>query len=208
MRTILILVLAVAAVTGGVLLQMNMSKSTDPVALLRYPQPKQLQAFSLTSTTGESFTNAELLGKWHLVFFGFTNCPDICPTSLLAMRKAYEAIEQEVPSLADQLGMLLISVDPDRDSPEKMAQYLTAFHPKLVGATGEHPQLQALTQDIGALYVLPQGYESQERYNVDHSAGVYVIDPQGRLHGLFRAPLDAYVMASDMTVTMRDPAGS
>jgi protein SCO1/2 len=140
-------------------------------------QPEPLPAFSLAGHDGKPFDNAALRGRWTFLFFGFTHCPDVCPTTLAVFAEAF-------PKLEGNARFVLVSVDPERDTPEALAKYLAAFHPAFLGATGD---IAALAESLGVVYAKVPG-PAPGSYSVDHSSSVLLVDPQGRFYGVLAAP--------------------
>lgn len=163
-------------------------------AALLYPAPRPVDAFTLTRADGGNFTNADLAGRWTIGFFGFTHCPDICTTTLAVMKD----VEQQLTAapLPQPLQLLFVSVDPERDTPEVLAGYAGFFSRNLIAATVAEPALRAFTTGLGIVYM--QTPLDTGGYTVDHSAQIIVIDPQGRLAGMFRPPLDAARITADL----------
>jgi protein SCO1/2 len=161
---------------------------------LLYPQFKQIPDFSLTADDGRAFTQADLKGRWSLVFIGFTHCPDICPTTLADLAKARKAME-DLPEI-DRPQIVFVSVDPERDSPRLAGDYSRYFDPSARGVTGEHEKLQPFARSLGMVYMqVPQEGGS---YTVDHSASIAIVDPEGLQVGLVRPPLDPAKIAADL----------
>jgi protein SCO1 len=129
------------------------------------------------SREGESFDLAEHRGRIVLLYFGYTYCPDVCPTSLVMIRQAFEKLE---PEDLDRVQGVFVSVDPERDSPERLAEYAEFFHPRIIGVSGSHPQLERAGELYGAAWQRAES-ESAMGYAVDHSSNTYVIDRDGRL---------------------------
>lgn len=177
--------LVVLATVLGALVAMYQRQGTPPdIPGLLWPEPKTIGDFSLIDHDNNPYGPADLHGKWSLLFFGFTYCPDICPVTLAVMDKAYSRLDP-----AREAQFVFVTVDPDRDTPERMQQYLTAFNPEFVGLGGSTEQVAGLTQQIGLPYFLDKT-ESREDYLVDHGASLFMLDPQGRLVGIFSAPHD------------------
>jgi protein SCO1/2 len=151
-----------------------------------------LPDFSFARNAGP-LTNAELLGHWTLMFFGYTYCPDICPTSLATVKDLRTRL-QAAGVLPPQV--LFVSVDPARDTPERMASFVQFFDPSFVGATGGDAALAPLVKHLGVHYQRLDSTD-KEHYTVDHSAAIYLIDPQGRLKAVFSWPHDPAAMAAD-----------
>ncbi|TCS37026.1 protein SCO1/2 [Paucimonas lemoignei] len=132
--------------------------------------------FALTDHNGKPRTLADFKGKAVLVFFGFTHCPDVCPTTLGEMAN----VMQELGPQADKVQVLFITVDPERDTPELLAKYVPAFHPSFIGLTGDKAAIEKVAKEFRVFYQKVPGKEPGS-YSVDHTAGSYVFDPQGRI---------------------------
>lgn len=134
------------------------------------------RGFSLTDHTGTPRSLADYKGKVVTLFFGYTQCPDVCPTNLLSMAEVLRQLGPE----ADKVQVLFMTVDPERDTQELLAQYVPAFDARFVGLYGDIPTTQAVAKDFKVFYQ-KQGDTTGKAYTVDHSTGTYVFDPQGRL---------------------------
>lgn len=198
---ILLLTISLAllsAVTGVVFFKM-MELRGQPAfqALIALPQPKMVADFALQDDSAKSFSLADFKGHWSVLFFGFTSCPDICPNTLYQLK-------QMRSDLAKQLGeqnlpvIYLVSVDPERDTPAKLAEYLSFFDPAFKGLTGDDRQLRALTMQLGVMYHVAEHEEDSVDYAVDHSASLVVLDPQAAMYGVFPAPHDAAKISHDL----------
>ncbi|TDL15798.1 SCO1 protein [Rickenella mellea] len=133
--------------------------------------------FELTTHTGQPFTEKNLLGRWSLIYFGFTNCPDICPDELDKMGKVVDELDKLYGPISQPI---FISVDPSRDPPPKIAHYLRDFHPRLVGLSGTYPQTQAICKAYRVYFSTPKDAVPEGDYLVDHSIYFYLMDPDGR----------------------------
>lgn len=162
------------------------------------PQPAPLPQFSLVDHSGAPFAMESFRGQWSLIFFGFTHCPDICPATLQQLAIARSRVlaegETEFPNI------LLISVDPERDTPEIMAEYVGHFGPGITGVTGSLDELRNLTSALG-IYFEKTGEENGS-YSVDHAAVVLVINRSAEFHALFSAPHDVEHFVSDIPLIM------
>jgi protein SCO1/2 len=165
------------------------------------PQPKRLAHFVLTDQDGREMTEASLRGKWTFAAIGYTTCPDICPMTMATFVALQRQIGAAAGGQAPQF--LLISVDPERDTPERLAQYVRHFHPAFLGATGSAEVLGAVTRDLGGLYARVDDPKSALGYTMDHSASIYLIDPDGRLAAIFSTPHDPTMMARDFSALAR-----
>ncbi len=158
----------------------------------RLPNPRPIPEFDLVSAQKDSFTNAALKGQWSVVFVGFTHCPDICPNTL-SLLKTVRARQLEQQK---ELQVVFLSVDPERDSPEAIANYVNYFGDGFVGATGPVKDLEALGQAMGYVF-LKAPSDDPDNYSVDHSAALIVTNPQGQVAAYFTPPLRADALVED-----------
>ena len=152
--------------------------------------PRTVADFQLTDSQGHPFTAANLHGKPSLVFFGFTHCPDVCPTTLVKLAQ----VKKEAPVAG--LQVLFVTVDPQRDTPETVGKYARNFDPTFIGLTGDQAAIDKVTKAFGvaALRVdLPGG-----DYTMDHSAAVFLINSQAQIVGIFTPPFDTRRFAQDL----------
>ena len=156
-----------------------------------------LPAFLLAGPKGE-FANANLLGRWSFMFFGYTQCPDICPTALTLMKdvKATLAAQAVTVPPAPTFQVVFVSVDPRRDTRELLGEYMAAFDPSFIGVSGNDAALASLTKKLGVYYQRNDGANTK-RYTVDHSAAIYLIDPRGHLAAVFSPPQTAPRLVAD-----------
>jgi protein SCO1/2 len=159
------------------------------------PSPKPVSAFNLTNQKGEAFTQDNLKGHWTFAFFGYTHCPDICPTSLGILARMMGKLKSSLQP-ADMPRGLFVSIDPQRDTPQTLAKYVAYFDPDFIAATGAPGEISALTRQLGILYIRKKG-KGGDDYEFDHSAAIILFDPSGRYRALFNTPHDADKMASD-----------
>jgi protein SCO1/2 len=165
-----------------------------PQAGIMLDAPAIIPAFELVDHRSETFNRASLTGHWTLVFAGFTHCPDICPTTLATLDRVQGLLEEN----ANQLQVVLLSVDPERDTPDVLANYLGYFNPGFVGVTGEPTQLDSLYRSLGIGRIRIPGANGE--YSVDHSAALMLIDPEGRLVSYFMPPFSARKLAADLSL--------
>jgi protein SCO1/2 len=193
--TYLILVAAVAAAVGLWLGSRTFSPSAPKLAAaVLYPAPRELPDFRLQRADGNALTKADWTGRWTIAFFGYTNCPDVCPTTLATFKQVFAKLESG--GIADKVRFDFISVDPARDTPEQLTKYVGYFDPGFVAATGSDEELTRITRALGLVYSRePTGNGD---YAVDHSASAVLIDPGGREVGLLRPPFDASAIAADL----------
>jgi len=169
----------------------NMSQAIllpDRVMTL-FPDPKPLTAFALTDHKNRVFDLAALKGKWSFLFFGFTHCPDICPTTLAILARARDNIAKSKVG-AEDVQFVFISVDPNRDTAGKLGQYVAYFDTTFLGVTGNDAQIGNLARQLGAPYQV-EFKLGMENYPVYHTTTVFLVDPRARYHAMFTPPLDA-----------------
>ena len=191
-------VVAIVAVAGGMLLARALftSQGSTQLALAKatlLTPPRPLPEFELIDQDGSPFTQAQLRGHWSVLFFGFTHCPDVCPTTLGVLAKA----RQELSDLPDELQphVVLVSVDPKRDTPQQLASYVKFFDSSFTGVTGTERSIDEFTRSIGVPVAITPTQNGD--YSVDHSAALFLIDPQGNMRALFSTPHVVSVIADD-----------
>jgi protein SCO1 len=150
------------------------------------PTPREIAPFELTTHTGRPFTVEDLKGHWSFIFFGFTNCPDICPTSMSVMAQAERQLEAESPQSANPFQGVLVTVDPERDDQETLATYVQAFSEDFIGVRGDRPETAAFATQVNAAFAMMPA--SDGGYQVDHTANIVIVNPRGHYHGFARTP--------------------
>lgn len=148
-------------------------------SMLVYPKKNLIAEFSLLDQHSAQFNQESLKGAWNLIFMGYTYCPDVCPATLTDITKIYQKIPAE---LQKKFRIIFLSVDPVRDTPEHLAQYLDYFHPEFVGISGEKDQIDSFVHSLGGIYSLNQ--EEGEFYSVDHSGRIFIVNPKGERYGI------------------------
>ena len=162
--------------------------------LFVFDTPRDSGKFVLTNHKGTEFTDQSLEGDWTLLFFGFTYCPDICPTTLSFLAELKGSLEGTEAASTD---VVMVSVDPARDTVEQLSTYVPYFHPEFLGVTGDFPDILSFARRFNAPFRKVTMEDGS--YQMDHSANVVLINPKGDFHGFFRAPLDL----GKMKVTLR-----
>ena len=147
--------------------------------------PRQLAEFKLIDDTSKTFLPEKFAGKWNILFFGFTYCPDICPLTM----KQMSDVKESLGVYSDNLRVFLVSVDPDRDKPENLRQYLDNFDKNFKGLTGEIDQIYKFSTQVNAPF-FPVVNSPEQNYTVDHSGSLVLISPEAKYAGFFRAPHD------------------
>jgi protein SCO1 len=187
---------AIVAVAAGILsarwvLQRQAGVQPATATLLAPPRP--LPPLALVDQDNRPFAVDRLRGRWTFVFFGFTSCPDVCPLTMAALAETSKLLANVPEKLRPQV--VMISVDPERDTPERLAGYVHGFDPAFIGATGTKTAIDELAQRMGVL-VAKRPLEGGS-YSVDHSTSVFLIDPDGALRALFSAPHTPQLIAED-----------
>ena len=153
--------------------------------------------FALIDHHGKPRTLADFKGKAVLVFFGFMNCPDVCPTTMAEMAN----VMQQLGPQAEKVQVLFITVDPERDTPELLAKYVPAFDPRFIGLTGDKAAIEKVAKEFKVFYQKVPGKEPGS-YSMDHTAGSYVFDPQGRIRLFVRHGQGGEPIAHDLKVLL------
>ena len=156
--------------------------------------PRNIGEFDLIDHHGNPFNPARLEGQWTLVFFGFTHCPDICPTTMTFLNTFLESLEG---TEAQDPQVVMVSVDPARDTVQQLADYMPYFNPDFIGVTGEFLDIHRFATKLNT--PIRKVMDEDGSYQVDHSSNIVLINPRGDYHGFFRAPLDL----AKMKVTYR-----
>jgi len=190
------------AVLGGWLVGERLAKTDTPANAMVLPEAVTLPEFSLVDQDGERFDREALLGHWSLLFFGFTHCPDICPATLQVLSIARERLAEES---VNPPAVILVSVDPDRDTPGILRQYVSHFGDGITGVTGDLAELQKLTSALGIYFAREPQESSAGGYNVAHSAHVVVIDDRGRYAAVFSPPHSVDAFVTDMPRLISGP---
>ena len=202
-RFLLMLIVGVISISAGLWLSQKMFISNNDTSIPAQldatvlPNARVMKEFSLSEHNGEVFNPQQLKNHWSFLFFGFTNCPDVCPVTLKVMQDVWKTL----PTKASDKGhpkLYFISVDPERDKLNTLKQYVEYFNPEFIGVTGNLDELDKLTRQIGILY----GYDdkdgaSDNEYTVNHSAQIILIDPKARMRAVISPPHDAKTIAAN-----------
>ncbi|KJH79161.1 MULTISPECIES: SCO family protein [Pseudomonadaceae] len=198
-KTVFILVALVALVIGLTVYKvLSTERQLDSAALLdagivMLPQGRDMPDIALTNQDGEAVSMEQLEGRWNLLFFGYTFCPDICPATLAELRQLRGKLPDDVNQ---RLQPILVSVDPARDTPEQLKKYLDYFGAGFIGLTGPLDDIQTLANAAGVPFI--PGDTSKKDYTVDHGGNLALIGPDGRLRGFIRAPMRTEKLAEQL----------
>ena len=160
-----------------------------------YPQPMQLSEFQLTDQFGNPFTEENLIGYWSILFLGYTNCPDICPLTMAELKQFYERLDE--PEIKDDLRIVMVSVDAERDTPETMANYVNSFHRDFIGLSGDYDSISNLASQVFVAHSvvgqMPGHSEHADDvdggYLIEHSSHLTIFNESGRLQAIVRQPV-------------------
>jgi protein SCO1/2 len=155
-----------------------------PVTYLQKGKP--ITGLNLIDYNKQRFDESRFKGKWTFMFFGYTNCPDVCPTTMLVMKSVWAKLP-DAAKTAPSPQLIFVSVDPDRDTPEKLKSYVRFYHPDFLGVTGKAGQIDVLTRQVGVLYGFDDNADNKT-YTVNHSAQIILVDPAGKMRAVFSPP--------------------
>jgi len=197
--------LAVLSVLSGVLFYKLLQLRGQPnlQSLIVLPEAKIVGDFILQDETGKNFSLADFKGNWSLLFFGFTHCPDICPNTLYQLQQVRAELASQMPESALPV-IYLVSVDPERDTPARLAEYLRFFDPAFKGLSGDDRQLRALTMQLGIAYHVAEPEAGSDEYAVDHSASLILLNPQAQMFGVFPAPQQTDTLIRDLLSVIKE----
>ena len=208
MKLVLVFLLAAGLIGGGLAVayllpgHAHSNEELRAFGFTAFPEPRPIDAFRLADANGDAFSLDRLRERWSLVFFGYANCPDICPITLSVLGDA-EALLHE--SQDETFQGIFVSVDPQRDTPQALAQYVAVFSADFVGVTGDVQAIEAFAKSLHVGFSKVPAADSALGYLMDHSNQVAVVDRQGRHYGFIRSPLDAKQIATLMrTLAQRD----
>ncbi len=177
------------------------------------PETQAVAGLELTHAELGEYGHGDAEGQWSLLFFGYAGCPDVCPTELYLMAEMMRAIEQDPARVAQSPQVVFVSVDPQRDAPEALQRYAAFYHPSFLGMTAAQPVVDRLAKSMGVYYerVYYRGGEVlqlepdqavppdlENSYLINHSAAIYLLDPEAKLHAIFTPPHDPVAMIRDL----------
>jgi protein SCO1/2 len=196
-------IIAALAVTAGFWAAQAILKDQAPrhdLSATRFPVAREIQPFELIDHHSAAFDQAALQQHWSFVFFGYTYCPDVCPTTLSILN----GVAQRLQDVDADVRFVMVTVDPERDTPERLAEYVTYFNGDFLGVTGSDAGLTQLTRQLGILYNRVEPEDGAAGYLIDHTAGVFLFDPDGRYHAVFTPPLSVDRLAGDFRKMLQD----
>lgn len=198
-KTVFILIAIVAVILGLTVNQVLSNRGQgDPTAMIDagiilLPASRSIPDVKLTNQDGQEVSIAELKGKWTMLFFGYTFCPDICPTTLAQLRQIKNDLPKDV---AGRLQIVLVSVDPNRDTPQQLKQYLGYFDASFLGLTAPVEVIGKLANAVSIPFIPAD--TSKPNYTVDHSGNMALLGPDGTQRGFIRSPLNDKKMVEQL----------
>ncbi len=198
-RKAFIILVSLAAITTGMWFSFQLAAPPPvPGTATVLPATSELPEFSLLNQHGEVIGRDVFEGQWDLLFFGFTQCPDICPLTLQVLANAQQQLAEAGRQAPPRI--VFVSVDPERDTPDVIGEYVDHFGDDSLGITGSMDELRKLTNGLGIFFEKLE--PDEENYSVAHSAVVLVIDPDGQFHSLFGTPHEAENFVHDLSIIM------
>ncbi|WP_413663917.1 SCO family protein [Microbulbifer sp. EKSA008] len=188
--TVIVLLVLILAVLAGFIHKLGQPRIITDEELringtVKLQRPRIIEDIQLLSDDSRDFYTKDFQGKWTLVFFGFTHCPDICPTTLSTLNNFYKTLDESTRASTD---VVLVSVDPSRDKPEQLGQYVRYFNSEFRGITGDFFKLKKFATQLNVPFNKVSLAEGG--YTIDHGSQVVLINPRGHYHAFFKAPLD------------------
>jgi protein SCO1/2 len=196
----LVLTVILGVAVFGLLWKQSRTGSSGLAAagVLLLPQARPLPALELTNQDGVAIALDTLAGHWTAVFFGYTYCPDICPVTLAQLRQIRSEL---APQVRERLAVVMVTVDPQRDTPQQLKQYLAYYDPAFKGLTGTEQSLQSLARSLSIPYVPAD--TRQPGYTVQHSGNLALLGPDGQQRGFIRAPLNTRKLIEELPALLR-----
>ena len=195
-RILFVVILGIVATAAGIWsanIILDRQVDLKELQATRFPVARQLAPFTLVDHNNEVFNETTLRQRWSFLFFGYTHCPDVCPTTLSVLN----SVAQRLQDVEADIRFVFVSVDPERDTPEKLARFVSYFNKNFIGVTGTEQQIEQFTRELGIMHMRVAAEENATGYLVDHTASVLLIDPDGRYHAVFSPPLSAGKISDD-----------
>ena len=193
-KTVGLLLIAVLAISAGAYFNFSHNKQTvfNDLHLTLLQSPRNVTDFQL-----EQYDNNSLQGKWTLMFFGFSRCPQLCPTTMATLNKAYQLLQQQ--NIKELPQVVLVTLDPEYDSAQRINEYAKSFNSNFIGVRGKKQQLDALTHELGIAYfkTTNPGQKDSNNYSINHSGTIILFNPEGKLAGFFTTPHNEKSIAGD-----------
>ena len=209
-KKLLSIILVVFGILAIFILYFGVHKNINPIIKKEIkingfylPKAVEIKKFSLIDNHGKLFNNNNLKNHWSFLFFGFTNCGFVCPTTLTELNKLYNSLKKQLPqNLIPQI--VFISVDPERDTVKRLNSYVTAFNKQFIGLRGDELKIEQLENEMHIVAIKNQAEGSKKNnYTIDHTAEILVINPKGQLQAYLSYPHKAEQMAKDYQLIIK-----
>jgi len=194
-KNLLVIAIFIATVLGLFINKLTTPRTLSDDELLvnglfLFEEPKQISDFEFLSSNQKVFTKSDLMGKWTLMYFGFTKCPDECPTTMYQLSKLIKVLRDKDYKLVDKQ-WVLVSIDPERDTPEMIDNYAKGFDKDFIGVSNNRPMLLNLATQLSVNNVMPSSSNHMDHSHLDnHVNNIILLDPNGDFAGIFRPPFD------------------
>ncbi|MDB4661260.1 SCO family protein [Gammaproteobacteria bacterium] len=194
-KNLLVIAIFIATVLGLFINKLTTPRTLSDDELLvnglfLFEEPKQISDFEFFSSNQKVFTKSDLMGKWTLMYFGFTKCPDECPTTMYQLSKLIKVLRDKDYKLDDKQ-WVLVSIDPERDTPEMIDNYAKGFDKDFIGVSNSRPMLLNLATQLSVNNVMPSSSNHMDHSHLDnHVNNIILLDPNGDFAGIFRPPFD------------------
>lgn len=204
-NTLPYILLALVATLAGAWLAMNGQQTATPPELssatLLTP-PKTVQPTGLIDQDGKPFGIEQFRGAYTFIFFGYTHCPDICPATLYQFKSMAKVLQEQHPAIHKKTRFMLVSIDPERDTPQYLKDYVQYYNPEFIGITGQLDDIKQFSRQMGVIFERREneddaGNTEDNNYLVDHSSAILLSNPQGQLQAVFSAPHQANTIIKD-----------
>ena len=195
-RILFVVILGILATAAGIWsasIILDRQVNLKELDATRFPVARQLAPFALVDHNNEEFNETTLRNRWSFLFFGYTHCPDVCPTTLSVLN----SVAQQLQDVEADIRFVFVSVDPERDTPEQLSRFVRYFNEDFIGVTGSIQNINEFTRNLGVMHMRVAAEENATGYLVDHTAAVFLMDPDGRYHAVFSPPLAAETISGD-----------
>lgn len=182
--------------------QKNAPSALKPEIGMIFPAPRDIKSFELISANQQKFTEKDFYQHWTLLFFGFTHCSSVCPINLDVIQRAYTDLHAKYPDLR----VVLVSVDPERDTPESLATYVQRYNPEFMGITGKLQEIRKLQSQLG-IFSARDNASPSDNYQIQHTSSILLINPQGKWAGLFKYGLKPDELKQGVEISLRSTNG-
>ena len=172
-------------------------KSIDLETGKMLTKPMELTSFNLINHQDKQFQLKDLENQWSLIFFGYTQCPDVCPSTVFKLNQIYDLLNQD-QRISKLPQVIFISIDPERDNPETLSEYLAFFNPRFIGITGDQSEIKKITSTMSVYYEKIEQNEDSNSYIMNHTASIFLTNDEGKLVASFRPTATPQELTSDI----------